>query len=342
MMHDSRYDSVRFFATLLIVIHHFITTCNENSIPVFRAAETINLRLEMGGVGVGMFFTLSGALLWKGNKKELSVKEFYRKRANRILIPYWIATVILLPLVYLGTPGVFQNILKCGAGNIISFLGLYYTISFWNQLGIKPGIMIAGEWFTTVIIILYCLYPILNWLFKRRRITATVFITIIFLINLSLEILTYHDGYFSLTNGLMYFWLGMLFEEYKNKLNNNIGIISWIAIVVLFFVKPEKMFGVAYLHCFFLSIAAFIYFYYLNVDGHFSKYICRYNYEIYLLHHRIFLIFMPLFLNQDSNSVRLVVCFVTLVVFIFILSEKLQKTSNWIEVHVSKLISSKL
>ena len=164
----------------------------------------------------------------------------------------------------------------------------------------------------------------LNWLFKRHRITATAFITIIFSINLYLEILTYHNGFFSVTNGLMYLWLGMLFEEYKSKLNTIIGALSWLVIVILFCVKPEKMFGVAYFPCFFLSIAAFIYFYYLNVGGHFPKYICRDNYEIYLLHHRIFLIFMPLFLNQDSNQVQIVVCFVTLVVLIFILSEKLQ------------------
>ena len=335
--HDNGYDSVRCFATLLILIHHFITACKEINLPLHNAVKIIHSRFEMGGVGVGLFFILSGALLWKGNKKELPIKNFYRKRTFRIFIPYWISYVSVLPIIYLVAQNTFRYILNCGVGNVIPIFGLYYSVDFWKQLNIVPGPMLVGEWFTTVIIILYGLFPLLYWLFKNHRVVATIFIAIVFAINLYLEILTYHGGYFSISNGLMYFWLGMLFEEYKSNFNNLIKILSWPIIVLLICVRPSKLFGITYLPCFFLSITTFVYLYYLCVDNCFSKYICRYNYEIYLIHHRIFLILIPLFLSQESSQLQIGICFVVLAILILILAEKLQLISKWVETILRKI-----
>lgn len=336
-IHDSGYDSVRFFATLLIVIHHYITTCDENSIPLYSVVKMINLRFELGGVGVGLFFVLSGALLWKTYKEELPVMVFYKKRISRIFIPYWLAYVLVLPIVYLGTQNIFSYILNCGFRNVIPLLGLCYSREFWEQFNIIPGPMLVGEWFTTVIIILYFLFPLLHWLFKHHRITTTVFISTVFAVNLYMEVLTFHGGYFSITNGLMYFWLGMLFDEYKSKFNNCIGGIAWLIIVALLYAKPEKILWVTYLPCFFLSISTFIYIYYLCINGQFAKYVCRYNYEVYLLHHRIFLVLMPLLLNQESNQLQIGICYFLLTAMVLYLAEKLQEASKWVNAYLTKV-----
>ena len=333
-MHDEGYDSVRFIATLMILLHHFYTTCKEQVLPLHNIAKMIISRLHMGEVGVGLFFILSGALLWKVNAKSFSIKEFYRKRAFRIFVPYWIGIAMILPIMYIVQKDIFFHIQQAGAGNIIPLIGLYFCVEFWEQFGVRPGPLLVGEWFTAVIVILYCIFPVLNWLFRRYRAIVTVLIMIIFAANLYFEILTYHSGYFSVTNGLMYFWLGMLFEEYKSKFTKQISIVALVTIGMILIVNPSGILGVIYLPCFFLSVATFICLYYMRLNGWLEKYVCRYNYEVYLLHHRIFLLFMPMLLTQESSQFQIGMCFIVLVSLSFILAEKLQAASKFVVAHL--------
>ena len=326
--HDTGYDSVRFLAILLILIQHFNTTCSETGIPFNRTIGEFIDRFDMGGVGVGLFFILSGALQYKRNKKNVCVKSYYGKRLLRIYIPYWIAFLVALLTVYITDRRILNTIIKNRIGTIISILGLNYSSAFWTQIGIKPGILLVGEWFTAVIVFLYILFPFLHWVFKVHRKLGTIIIFLIFGINLKLEILTYYNGYFSITNGIMYFWLGMLFEEHREAMKPWWGIISWVVLVCVYIIKPY-IFENNYMYCFIMSIVSFIYLYYLEVDFRVSRYICKYSYEIYLIHHRIFLIFMPMLLNSGSKQSQVFVCFVLLTGLILLLSEKLQAASRF-------------
>lgn len=326
--HVIGYDSVRFFATLLILIHHFNTTCSEKSIPLFRTISAFIIRFDMGGVGVGLFFILSGALQYKKNKERVCVKSYYGKRLLRIYIPYWIAFLVVLLAVYITDREILDSIINNKIGTIISVLGLNYSSAFWTQIGIKPGILLVGEWFTAVIVLLYILFPLLHWIYKTHRRLGTIIIFFIFGINLKLEILTYHNGYFSITNAIMYFWLGMLFEEHREAIKPWWGIISWVTMVSIYIIKPYILEN-NYISCFIMSIASFIYLYYLEVDIRVSRYICKYSYEIYLIHHRIFLIFMPMLLNSGSKQSQVFGCFVLLTGLILLLSEKLQAASRF-------------
>jgi len=326
--HEIGYDSVRFFATLLILIHHFNTTCSEVAIPFNRTISGFIDRFDMGGVGVGLFFILSGALQYKKNKERVCVKSYYGKRLLRIYIPYWIAFLEALLAVYITDREILDSITNNKIGTIISVLGLNYSSAFWTQIGIKPGILLVGEWFTAVIVFLYILFPLLHWIYKAHRRLGTIIIFLVFGINLKLEILTYFNGYFSITNGIMYFWLGMLFEEHREAMKPRWGIISWVVMVSVYIIKPY-IFENNYLYCFIMSIVSFVYIYHLEMDFWVSRYICKYSYEIYLIHHRIFLIFMPMLLNSGSKQSQVFVCFVLLTGLILLLSEKLQAASRF-------------
>lgn len=80
-------EQVRGFAILLVVIGHV----------GFHTLALPNEFIVLGEFGVSIFFFLSGfGLTYSYYRKELVVREFIKRRITRVMIPYWIATVIIL------------------------------------------------------------------------------------------------------------------------------------------------------------------------------------------------------------------------------------------------------
>ena len=70
---------LRIFSMLMIVLCHL---CNESKIGIF-----VNLA-QLLNVGVFIFLFMSGYLY--GRKKKIDVNEFYKKRAVKIMIPFYL------------------------------------------------------------------------------------------------------------------------------------------------------------------------------------------------------------------------------------------------------------
>ena len=120
----------------------------------------------------------------------------------------------------------------------------------------------------------------------------------------------------------------MLFEDYKGYLNIIVDIIAFGTMVLIIILKPGSVIGIDYLSVFLLSVATFIFLYELGFNGRFIQYICKHSYEIYLIHHRVFLILMPLLLSSNSNNMQIGVCFFALTGLVFLLAEKLNQISK--------------
>ena len=131
---DFGYDFVRFFATLLIVVHHFYTTCRDYKVVLNENIKNFIAHgaTSFGCVGVALFFILSGAVLWMTNKN-ISIPDFFKKRFTRICIPQLIGfTGAVLLTIAAGRK------IDCDfIGGIVSFLGLNYAGAFWKQFDIK-------------------------------------------------------------------------------------------------------------------------------------------------------------------------------------------------------------
>lgn len=323
---DLGYDFIRFFAMMLIVIHHIYTTCQEFKYPM--PSEFINLVahgvLGFGGTGVALFFMLSGAILMKKYENNLNYKEFYIKRLLRIEIPQMIGFFCAFWCQYLIWPSILTTTFE---GILVSFLGLGYAEEFWAQFGIH-SIWVIGEWFTAVIIILYILFPLSRKLFIANKFTGGG-VALLFILNLKYQIFSYVGGWFSITNGLMCFWMGMYFEKYKHLLNKRIVVyLCAIAALIFWIVNPLQVFGYAYLSCFIFSMLLFIIIYQVKITNKFTSFICKYNYEIYLIHHRVFILFFPALLTARSNSYQLIISAILLTGITFLLAIALSKASN--------------
>ena len=327
---DLGYDFIRFIAMLFILLHHLNTTWYEfhYNIPSIVNMTIGRGNLNMGGVGVALFFMISGALLIARYKTVLNIKNFYMKRLIRIEIPQMICFFCAFWCQYLIDPNIVNS--KIG-GIVISFLGLNYSGDIWIQYFNIYPLWVVGEWFTAVIIILYVLFPLLRWVYCKYCLTGGIIITLIFLINLKYEVLTRGNGWFSITNGLMCFWVGMLFEKYKQKIcTKSITTILILAAILYWSINPAQIFGYMYLSCFIFSILLLAILYQIKYSNKFTKFICKYNYEIYLVHHRVFILFLPALLTSASNAAQLVISSILVIAITFLLSKSLQEISSCI------------
>lgn len=157
---------------MLILLWHFYTTCTENSIVVYPLLMSVidHGGFGFGGLGVGLFFILSGALLWHnyGDEEKFSTIVFFKKRIIRICIPLWISFVVSLLISSISNGGYINYVKENLLGCIISFFGFNFAGDLWNRIGINT-VWITGEWFTSVILVVYSLFPLLRKLLKANR-----------------------------------------------------------------------------------------------------------------------------------------------------------------------------
>lgn len=306
---DAGYDFIRFLATLLVIIFHFHSVCLEAGIPFPSWIESLfaHSLFRSGGVGVGLFFILSGALTWRGSKESFAAAGFYKKRAVRVLIPQWIGFLASFLVAYMMDASIVKD--HTAAEYVIAFMGLNYSGVCWSDALRLSVPWLIGEWFTAVILLIILAYPLLRWLFCRHRVIGTALVTTVFAVNLFVRFLSYYDGWFSITNGFMFFWLGMLFEEYRPSLDPRLLVLPVIVCLALLIWSPDRLFGIAYLPVFLFVVCLFPILRRIRFKTKTTDLICKYSYEIYLLHHRVFIILIPLMLSPLTGAIQLLIAF---------------------------------
>lgn len=321
---DVGYDFIRGLSILLIIIYHFYHSCvvSTNKFPLFLEWVINHYPLEFGKIGVCLFFMLSGAVLILS--KQEKIKEFYKKRFLRIEVPQWIA--FILAYLFIWVHPLFSAPINL-SGTIISFFGLNYFNEPWQVFGIK-SFCVVGEWFSAVIILLYLIFPFLKYLFYKSRLITTIAILILFALNLKYQILSGDRGWFSITNALMCFWLGMLFEEYKNHFSSYYYRLAGIMAIIIYLIKPAHIWGYPQVSCMLFSILLFIALYNVKISNAFTKYFSKYSYEIYLIHHNFYLCFIPLFFANNTTTVQFILVFFILTGMICLIAEFINKLSN--------------
>jgi peptidoglycan/LPS O-acetylase OafA/YrhL len=257
-------------------------------------------------------------------RDKLNWRSFYFKRFLRISIPQWIGFIVAFLIMFI----VKKNLIHSEfLGTVVSFLGVNYAHDFWSNMGISP-VWVIGEWFTTVIILIYAFFPLMRFVFLRHRWSGTFVILLTCLLNLKFQILSYDEGFFSISNGFMYVWLGMLFDEYKHLLNKKILLGIFSLFVALMIWNPLNLLNIRYLPCLISSLLIFPLLYQIRFSNCLTRYICKYNYELYLTHLRIYIVLLPALLTAKSNDLQIVLAFVFLTAIVCYFSELLSKASQ--------------
>ena len=309
---DKGYQFIRFVSTWMIVIHHVLTTADTAGIrqPFLLHLFFCRLSGSFGQMAVSMFFMLSGALMWHLHRDREDLLPFWKHRYLKMIIPLWICTVPFLLYEFARDPGLPGS--------------EYFRDTFiYDLLGVDmiPYLLtdvypyhLCGEWFTTVILAMYLIYPLLRRGFveKRTRWVISGCVFAVCALNLKFRFLTAND-WFSFSRGLFFFLAGMLFEEYRDRLDN----VKITAVFAGCFFAVYVFFGRNFLGSNRLpnvisSLCAFPVLY--RMPGMLKKFFslpavtaaidrtCAVNYLIYLTHHTLIDRLMPAVLPKEPGT----------------------------------------
>lgn len=252
-----------------------------------------NSNVHVASTGVAIFFMLSGMGLMHSFEKSdrIDLRKYYRKRVVRIMIPYWIVSVIFFVVLFkCAVPDWFEP-WKIIA-NVFAQDGYLFT------LGAGTFYLGAGEWFMGPLVIMYLIFPLLFYAMRKKpkltmRVALAIYIIIAFLYD------TGHGGMFLTavhTNLIMKvfdFMVGMYMAMNWKKLQKQHFLMS-IIVMLLMVLLPVRL---PVPEAFLISanaLAIFIFFAWLEPVFNRSQVVygifdmcCRYSYEVYLVHHGV-------------------------------------------------------
>ncbi len=278
------------FLALGIVFHHL-------SQSVSTGGEFVNFKY-MGTYIVSIFFFLSAYGLYTQNeRKEGYLNNFLIKRLARVVIPALFVSGIYI--VYF----VFNKQIL--------------PISYFVNLFVKGGTVIANGWFVDVIILLYVFFYISFKVFSDSR-SAIFCNTIFVIIYIVLAIILKYD--FWCYNSTLPFVGGLIWGKYKvdidTLLNNNYFILLML-LTGLLFISHHYSFLLERLDAlskYSLALAAnvdnviFTIFFMLvvrkiNFSNKYLLFLGKVSFELYMIHGLVMLIVGKYFFTSRLNDV---------------------------------------
>lgn len=159
MKRDSSLDLIRIICIYMVVNFHYLASMGNYSKGFFFYANG-----GWGGVGTAAFFMLSGYVLHMKYKETGNLLQFYKKRFLAIFPAFYICyAVFFVVRLVLFRQFLFPEVAPWKF--IFTITGTDTYLAFWN---IRTCALV-GEWFTTVIVLNYLLYPLLNFLMKKAK-----------------------------------------------------------------------------------------------------------------------------------------------------------------------------
>ena len=168
------------------------------------------------------FIFLSGFGLYFSYSKNSNLTHYFKRRVNRLFIPYLLMSFPFLTVIVIVTGQSFINL-----------LGYLTTISFWFNGNFY------GMWYIAVQLMLYIVFPLLMFcmFYQNKWVILRSLTTIFILIAVILFIKNYDANYFAAvgiwTKRVVMFPLGMLCGYLCARTSNVKTYISFIIIPIL-------------------------------------------------------------------------------------------------------------
>lgn len=295
-------DLIRVLAMLMIVLYHFqmqasIRTANYNGFPFGGISYN---GINLGTIGVSLFFILSGSALMISKRFEL--KTYIKKRFLAIYPSYWLAwaaalagTLIFMPERLSGIP------LWTVCFSVIGLDGyLYETL---------PNFYMVGEWFIGCIVLLYIVFPLLRFFLLKRPVLSLIVTTaacavlgVVFSGTLNLE----HSFFMRIPE----FMAGMFLMQKIQKIRLPAAITSAALFLLLLFL-PVSWGNLFLLRYACMGVCGFIFLRWvgelcavrLGRTQKIFSFISSISYEVFLVHHITFqLTFQLLFSGKEIST----------------------------------------
>lgn len=216
---QNQYDILRIFAMVAVVFIHAVTS---------KTSSFQQLILMMAGIAVPIFFFLSGGFLLNKYNILDNLKNYYKKRFFKIIMPLIFFEIIYFAFTFLVTGGFRED----------SYNKFIELINGWLNSGI-PG-MGFHLWFMNAIVPFYLLAPLLITL-RKKNIKIYCAIAILWIIFSECNYyfgLIYFPWYLAFLNYISYMMLG---DIVKNIVMPRIKVNRIIFIVVFAILISAEM-----------------------------------------------------------------------------------------------------
>lgn len=230
----SRYrNAIYGVAALWIVLFHYTDMSKARAASVPKLSF-IYETLQIGNIGVDIFFFLSGVGLYYSFVKDHRVLRFYYKRLVRVMVPY-----LLLTLPYM------TYLLIEGSVGIGEYLQSAATVSFWTGAAKRMNL-----WYVPVALAFYLIYPLIHkFLFCKEKgalarclILAGISIAVAFLLWLCLSGSLY-NRFDKMLPRLTVFILGCYFGRHVKEKKAFSAWVLFIGFAILLFAYPMYVRG---------------------------------------------------------------------------------------------------
>lgn len=276
------FDFIRAVSALLIILYHVIRQFE--IIPGWDhfPLSSLGPNGDWGHFSVvALFFMLSAASLLHNypelQKKDL--KSFYWKRWKSIFPAFYLVWIVCFV-----STAIKNGVITWGGQPYLILLSVIGEDGYAQYLGLQHDYYLIGEWFLGVIIILYVLYPLLLFLYRRLFWIATIGIFAVFFLMYKETFLTY----------IFSFWCGFLYLRCRDVLQKRkwIGLLS-LGLALFFFLFPfPVLFAVQS-----TTLAGVFFFVFLDMIAPFVLklkplrafflYTSGLSYELFLVHHHL-------------------------------------------------------
>lgn len=154
-------DVIKAIALIFVFSCHFTRSLEANGVGfVCKVLPDQIFDLYIGSFGVTLFFIASGASLMYVYGEKLEWKTYLKKRFTGIYPMFWIAFFAATLISFFRDGGIREGV--PGWKIIYSILGIDGNTLWWG-----PNFYRLGEWFLSVIIALYLLFPLLRIAVKK-------------------------------------------------------------------------------------------------------------------------------------------------------------------------------
>ena len=275
---------------------------------------------------------VSGGILYYNYSDKLKLNNYYLKRWKSIFPMYYIIYFFFEILNMIAHKSIFYR------GNPIIYIFTLLGIDGY-LCSVIPTYYILGEWFLGMIIILYILFPIVLYFFKKNDKITFISILLLYIIFLDKPILN-PSSYSSITSSLFSFTIGMTMFKYKEKIFNTKNLlISIVGILLLSLIKLPISSDISY-HL--LGLFVFIFLFEVGkyiMEKNFLSIIFRkigeLSYAIFLLQH--ITINMVLKYFNPVSTIEAILALIIIIIFTLCEANILYIVTNFIVNKVSLL-----
>ncbi|MBQ2944424.1 MAG: acyltransferase [Ruminococcus sp.] len=285
-------------ATLMIIIFHSYVNINTAMPNHPVLAGILSLIRYHGNKGVDMFLFMSGIGLYYSMSSNPRLRDFYKKRATRILPAVFIVSFIWFAFdTPAGINGYFEDV---------------FFVSFFTR-GVR------NFWYFILMIFLYAIYPLIHKFFKSTgvigAITSVVVVVALNFVLMETAPLFYSRIEIALTR-IPVFLLGAFAGKYVKegkKISWAWIVLSAIGIIGIYiFYHFEPFVELVYLYryiggvfaiCHLFLFSAIFSKWRMGALGTFLVWLGGYSMEIYLIHEKAAVIFNKSFHTSDSSGI---------------------------------------